>query len=217
MYLRFLKIFIQQRIQQFFGFKNHPPNPPRENMDDLAIQLNHRKEPAVIILNDDNMLLDDKMLCSSSPKLYPFAIVLRLRVLQIVCGITGLVMGMVATIEEKGKMNLGLAIPAGILTVIAAAGSIYMSHGFGGYRPQQCDPRLQPFRFLGPTVRSAVALTSLWLVACLLHACLLYVSARSLFRNGQIAVLAAILISLTLLTLLATAVLVHIDCKYDPD
>lgn len=29
-------------------------------------------------------------------------------------------MGMVATIEEKGKMNLGLAIPAGILTVIAA-------------------------------------------------------------------------------------------------
>jgi len=31
-------------------------------------------------------------------------------------------MGMVATIEEKGKMNLGLAIPAGILTVIAAGG-----------------------------------------------------------------------------------------------
>jgi len=41
-------------------------------------------------------------------------------IFQIVCGITGLVMGMVATIEEKGKMNLGLAIPAGILTVIAA-------------------------------------------------------------------------------------------------
>lgn len=39
---------------------------------------------------------------------------------QIVCGITGLVMGMVAIIEEKGKMNLGLAIPAGILTVVAA-------------------------------------------------------------------------------------------------
>lgn len=39
---------------------------------------------------------------------------------QIVCGITGLVMGMVAIIEEKGKMNLGLAIPAGMLTVIAA-------------------------------------------------------------------------------------------------
>jgi len=29
-------------------------------------------------------------------------------------------MGMVAIIEEKGKMNLGLAIPAGILTVVAA-------------------------------------------------------------------------------------------------
>ncbi|CAH1739026.1 uncharacterized protein LOC114126533 [Aphis gossypii] len=186
-------------------------------MDDLAIRLNHRKEQ-VIILNEDNMLLDDKMIYTSPPKVYPFAMVLRLRVLQIVCGITGLVMGMVATIEEKGKMNLGLAIPAGILTVIAAAGSIYMSHGFSGYRPQQlCDPRLQPFRFLGPTIRSAVALTVLWLAACLLHACLLYFSARSLFRNGQIAVLATILILLTLLTLLSTAALVHIDCKYDPD
>jgi 4-amino-4-deoxy-L-arabinose transferase-like glycosyltransferase len=50
-----------------------------------------------------------------------------------------------------------------------------------------------------------------------LHACLLYFSARSLFRNGQIAVLATILILLTLLTLLSTAALVHIDCKYDPD
>lgn len=98
------------------------------------------------------------------------------------------------------------------------AGSIYMSHGFSGYQSQQlCDPRLQPFRFLGPTIRSAVALTVLWLAACLLHACLLYFSARSLFRNGQIAVLATILILLTLLTLLSTAALVHIDCKYDPD
>lgn len=98
------------------------------------------------------------------------------------------------------------------------AGSIYKSRGFNGYRPQQCgDSRLQPFRFLGPTVRSAAALASLWLAACALHACLLYVSARSLFRSGQIAVLAAILISLTLLTLLATAALVRIDCKYDPD
>ncbi|KAL4120517.1 hypothetical protein QTP88_013190 [Uroleucon formosanum] len=84
-----------------------------------AVRLNHKKEQ-VIILDEDNMLLDDKMIYTSQPKIYPFAVVLRLRVLQIVCGITGLVMGMVATIEEKGKMNLGLAIPAGILTVIAA-------------------------------------------------------------------------------------------------
>ncbi|VVC34467.1 Hypothetical protein CINCED_3A019609 [Cinara cedri] len=89
-------------------------------MEDLAIRLNHRKDP-VIILNEDNLLLaDDKAIYSTSPKIYPFAVVLRLRVLQIVCGITGLVMGMVAIIEEKGKMNLGLAIPAGILTVVAA-------------------------------------------------------------------------------------------------
>ncbi|XP_050432751.1 uncharacterized protein LOC126840831 [Adelges cooleyi] len=185
-------------------------------MDDLAIRLNHRKDP-VIILGEDNELLDDKTVYSPEPKTYPFAMVLRLRVLQIVCGITGLVMGMVAIIEEKGKMNLGLAIPAGILTVMAAAASIYTSHGFSGYRSVQCNPRLQPFRFLGPTVRSAATLTSLWLVACLLHAALLYVSARSLFRSGQIAVLAAILISLTVVTLMATAALVRIDCKYDPD
>ncbi|XP_050538776.1 uncharacterized protein LOC126904096 [Daktulosphaira vitifoliae] len=185
-------------------------------MDDLAIQLNHRKEP-VIILTDDNDVLEDTTLCPSSTKTYPFAMVLRLRVLQIVCGITGLVMGMVAIIEEKGKMNLGLAIPAGILTVMAAGGSIYTSHGFSGFRSVQCDPRLQPFRFLGPTVRSAITLTSLWLAACLLHTMLLFVSAKSLFHSGQIAMLAAILMSLTLLTLIATAALVRIDCKYDPD
>ncbi|KAF0761582.1 Uncharacterized protein FWK35_00015017, partial [Aphis craccivora] len=46
-----------------------------------AIRLNHRKEQ-VIILNEDNMLLDDKMIYNSPPKIYPFAMVLRLRVLQ---------------------------------------------------------------------------------------------------------------------------------------
>lgn len=37
----------------------------------------------MIILNEDNMLLEDKMMFSSSPKIYPFAMVLRLRVLQV--------------------------------------------------------------------------------------------------------------------------------------
>lgn len=41
-------------------------------------------------------------------------------ILQIVCGISSLVMGTVAFIEEHGEVNLGLGMPAGIFTVIAA-------------------------------------------------------------------------------------------------
>lgn len=39
---------------------------------------------------------------------------------QIVCGITFLIMGTVAFIEEKGELNLGLGIPAGAATILAA-------------------------------------------------------------------------------------------------
>lgn len=44
-------------------------------------------------------------------------------VLQVVCGISGVVMGAVAFIEERGRLHLGLSMPAGFLTV-AAAGTI---------------------------------------------------------------------------------------------
>lgn len=47
-----------------------------------AVRMNHKKEQ-VIILDEDNMLLDDKMIYTSQPKIYPFAVVLRLRVLQV--------------------------------------------------------------------------------------------------------------------------------------
>jgi hypothetical protein len=40
--------------------------------------------------------------------------------LQIVCGISAMVMGTVAFIEERGEFNLGLGIPAGAATVLAA-------------------------------------------------------------------------------------------------
>ncbi|XP_046384979.1 uncharacterized protein LOC124155300 isoform X2 [Ischnura elegans] len=68
-------------------------------------------------------------------KPYPFALILRLRVLQIVCGISAMVMGTVGLIEERGRMNLGFGVPAGAATVLAAAASIHGSRGFGGYRP----------------------------------------------------------------------------------
>lgn len=51
---------------------------------------------------------------------YPFALVLRMRVVQVVCGISTLLMGAVALIEEKTPFNLGLGVPAGISTVLAA-------------------------------------------------------------------------------------------------
>jgi len=46
---------------------------------------------------------------------------------QIVCGILAVVMGSVACIEEKGSFaNLGLGIPAGLSTVLAAGMYIVM-------------------------------------------------------------------------------------------
>lgn len=51
---------------------------------------------------------------------YPFALVLRMRVIQIVCGISTLVMGAVALIDEKSQFNLGFGIPAGLSTVLAS-------------------------------------------------------------------------------------------------
>jgi hypothetical protein len=40
--------------------------------------------------------------------------------LQIVCGICAIIMGSVAIIEERGKLNLSLGIAAGVATVLAA-------------------------------------------------------------------------------------------------
>ena len=55
-----------------------------------------------------------------SPIVYPSAVVLRWRVVQIVCAIAALVMGAVALIEERDAANLALALPAGCITVLAA-------------------------------------------------------------------------------------------------
>nr|XP_018902565.1 PREDICTED: uncharacterized protein LOC109034084 [Bemisia tabaci] len=98
--------------------------------------------------------------------LYPFSQVLRLRVLQIVCGILVVIMGCVACIEERGDLtNLGFGIPAGLSTVIAAGASIHTSRGFGGYRPPSGYDALSSLRFLGPTIQIAAPLTCLWLTA----------------------------------------------------
>lgn len=46
--------------------------------------------------------------------------VLKPGLFQIVCGLSAMVMGAVAVIEEHGELNLGLGIPAGGASVLAA-------------------------------------------------------------------------------------------------
>lgn len=139
--------------------------------------MNRRKE---ISYDESTDVCEEK---GNAGEIYPFAFVLRMRVTQIVCGIATLLMGSVALIEEKSHFNMGMGIPAGISTVLAAgrcylrstyastennkiflaANSIYCSRGFDGYQPPSC--KTQPwtkFRFLGPTVRIAGVHIILW-------------------------------------------------------
>ncbi|XP_050532553.1 uncharacterized protein LOC126900688 [Daktulosphaira vitifoliae] len=116
---------------------------------------------------------------------YFFSQVLRIRVLQIVCGILAVVMGSVACIEEKGSFaNLGLGIPAGLSTVLAAGWSIHTSRLFSGYHDtlmtSSGGSRLYIFRLLGPTIRSAIVVGLFWLVALILNAMLFTRAGRTL-------------------------------------
>lgn len=53
--------------------------------------------------------------------------------LQIVCGISAMVMGTVAFIEERGEFNLGLGIAAGAATVLAAGKKLYCTLALSMY------------------------------------------------------------------------------------
>ncbi|KAK9504625.1 hypothetical protein O3M35_010916 [Rhynocoris fuscipes] len=126
-------------------------------------------------------------------------------------------MGTVAFIEERGHINLGLGMPAGIFTVIAAGVSVHTSRGFGGYSEPSCTPSL---RFLGPRLTVALPLTLLWTAACVLQAVIAILSLLQLIlgpRGSQLSVLAALLLALSAATLSAVLALLRIDCRYDPD
>ncbi|KAL0275476.1 UNVERIFIED_CONTAM: hypothetical protein PYX00_003312 [Menopon gallinae] len=153
--------------------------------------------------------------------MYPFAFVLRMRVTQIVCGIATLLMGSVALIEEKSHFNMGMGIPAGISTVLAAANSIYCSRGFDGYQPPSC--KTQPWtklRFLGPTVRIAGIHIVLWGLATGLLITV-SINAIRILLTGQtsstISVLAAIECILAIAIVTALLAVVWIDLRYNPD
>ncbi|CAB3360680.1 Hypothetical predicted protein [Cloeon dipterum] len=173
----------------------------------------------------------DTKICSSAeddednipvdPKAYPFALVLRLRVMQIVCGISTMVMGTVALIEEKGQMNLGLGVPAGGVVVLAASLSIHCSRGFGGYEPSGCS--CSKLRWLGPNPRTAALLAALWGTALLMVGALGVRCVLTLAHGvpdtfaTDLHVLALVQLSLALLVVGATVVAVRVDCSRDPD
>lgn len=122
--------------------------------------------------------------------------------------------------------------------VFSTAASIHTSRGFGGYRPSSCAPESPWFtlRFLGPSARIAGLLAALWGTACSLHAAVLFVAVRTLAvttseaRDPQsdhlttatsaapnLAVLAAVHIMLSALTLVVVITVLRVDCRYDPD
>ncbi|XP_065156577.1 uncharacterized protein [Atheta coriaria] len=181
--------------------------------------------------------IDQPVDLRASSEYYPFAIVLRLRVLQIVFGITCLVMGTVAFIEEQGELNLSLGIPAGASTILAAAASIHTTRGFGGYRASTCMPG-SSLRFLGPSVKIAIPLSILWAMAFSFLTALAVQSTKTLthpptylpegFASDYVynttstnptdlVILASVELSLAIVTLVVIAILLRIDCKYDPD
>ncbi|XP_028159958.1 uncharacterized protein LOC114352532, partial [Ostrinia furnacalis] len=130
---------------------------------------------------------DDAEAFASGLQIYPFAIALRVRVLQIVCGIGGLVVGAVGWLEERQKPMLGLGVPAGAVTVLAAATSVYYSRGFGGWASARARSSRRwgaPWRALGPSPCAAVPLTTLWTAALAAHVAMLVFCIRSLMNIG---------------------------------
>lgn len=122
--------------------------------------------------------------------------------------------------------------------VFSTAASVHTSRGFGGYRPSSCAPESpwSTLRFLGPSARIAGLLTALWVTACSLHGAVLIQAARTLAfttsgardphsdhltittsATPNLAVLAAVHITLSALTLLVVITVLRVDCRYDPD
>ncbi|KAM3960954.1 uncharacterized protein ACR2FA_004905 [Aphomia sociella] len=147
---------------------------------------------------------------------YPLALVLRLRVLQIVCGISAMVMGSVAFIEERQKFNMGLGIPAGGISVLAAAVSIHTSRGWSAVS--------------STAGAGAGAASVLWAAAAFLLLALVVQCCRTILdpaavdqgygpaeedstpSSRDLVVIACVQIALAAATLLSAAVCARIDC-----
>ncbi|CAH2040714.1 unnamed protein product, partial [Iphiclides podalirius] len=162
-------------------------------------------------------------LLAASVQTYPFANALRVRVLQIVCGIGGLVVGAVGWLEEKQKPALGLGVPAGAITVVAATTSVYYSRGFGGWNSARSRTSRSwgtPWRALGPAPCAAVPLTILWVVAVAAHIAMLSFCVRTLMNLGcsskTCVGVAAAQLAVSISTLAAAVYMLQLDLRYDP-
>lgn len=137
-----------------------------------------------------------------------------------------------AFIEERGGSNLGLGLPTGIATIIAAgknkksyfmqlfnaflAVSIHTSRGFTGYHNSFCTFRT--YRFFGRSV--GIPALCLWTTACCLLTTVVVQCSRTmhlLHRKEDLFAVAAAELTLALGTLLLVVLHFRIDCKYDPD
>ncbi|KAL4710806.1 hypothetical protein ACJJTC_009355 [Scirpophaga incertulas] len=147
---------------------------------------------------------------------YPLALVLRLRVLQIVCGISAMVMGSVAFIEERQKFNMGLGIPAGGVSVIAAAVSIHTSRGWSA---------VASTAGVGAGAAAVLWATSTCLLLALVVQCCRTIldppginysdgpaTDESRPSSRDLVVIACVQIALAAATLLSAAVCARIDC-----
>ncbi|XP_028168225.1 uncharacterized protein LOC114358453, partial [Ostrinia furnacalis] len=165
---------------------------------------------------------DDAEAFASGLQIYPFAIALRVRVLQIVCGIGGLVVGAVGWLEERQKPMLGLGVPAGAVTVLAAATSVYYSRGFGGWASARARSSRRwgaPWRALGPSPCAAVPLTTLWTAALAAHVAMLVFCIRSLMNIGCGSTtcigVAAAQLTVSVATLAAAVFMLQLDLRFD--
>ncbi|XP_030020967.2 uncharacterized protein LOC115440693 [Manduca sexta] len=191
--------------------KPRAPSFTCEDMEDLNVAaLSRRKESAAPLTGERDATIFRHSLT------YPLALVLRLRVLQIVCGISAMVMGSVAFIEERQKFNMGLGIPAGGVSVVAAAVSIHTSRGWAAVA--------------GVAGAGAGAASVLWAAAACLLLALIVQCCRTILdppgldhsdappdedsrpSSRDLVVIACVQIALAAATLLSAAVCARIDC-----
>lgn len=182
-----------------------------DDMEELNVAaLSRRKESAAPLTGERDGTL------FSNGFGYPLALVLRLRVLQIVFGISAMVMGSVAFIEERQKFNMGLGIPAGGVSVLAAAVSIHTSRGWTASS--------------GVAGAGAGAASILWATAACLLLALVVQCFRTIFdppgidhgdgptdedttpSSRDLVVIACVQIALAAATLVSAAICARIDC-----
>lgn len=146
---------------------------------------------------------------------YPYALMLRLRVVQIVCGILTALVGSAACIEKQSRSTLSVGLLCGFLTLIAAVVSISL------FRKELCRAARMPLSTWiltdgdNKTLKADFILAILWLssvVACVL---MIGLSALSLTaQNKNIFVLGVLETTLGVIILISIVGTVLLRVRY---